>query len=556
MSRLVSFQASKKKEKKYVCDFCLNMFGSQELLDDHTEYCSKHDAVNTVMPKPGRNTLKFKNIQNSVECPMKIYADFESFLEPMDRKHGETKLYQRHVPSAFCFYVVSRVEGFSMDPVTYVSQGEDDQVDRMFVEKLEEVTKKIYETFKESKPMIFDEAARKLHERQHEYYACGKKFDEKMVGLKKVRDHCHYTGKYRGALHSKCNLRLKRMRTIPVFFHNLTGYDCHLFVKRLADSLGDVNCIPRNEEKYVTFNKMVLVDTMVKGEKEVNIYSSLKFVDTMNFMRTSLEKLVENLEKPSFKHTGKYLRGKELDLMLRKGIYPYEYMTVAERLCEKSLQSKEEFASLLGAGVILESEAMITPSDISDEDYERAQKVFEAFGRENLADYTRLYCKSDVLLLADVFENFIDVCLGKYEFGPLPLHHRAGLVLGRHVEDDGCQAETSYGQRHAPVLRGRYSRGNFHDNEQVREGQPQVREKLRPGGEECIHPVPGRQQSLRVGDEPAPPVRKLRVARRERYPYVHEVSQMDQVVHTGGQPRISERVTRPSQRLPAWLPRR
>ena len=133
MPALVSLQASKKKEKKYVCDFCLNMFGSQELSDDHTEYCSKHDAVNTVMPKPASNILKFKNVENSVECPVKIYADFESFLEPMDRKHGETRLYQRHVPSAFCFYVVSRVEGFSMDTVTCVSQGENDQVDRVFV---------------------------------------------------------------------------------------------------------------------------------------------------------------------------------------------------------------------------------------------------------------------------------------------------------------------------------------------------------------------------------------------------------------------------------------
>ena len=115
--------------------------------------------MNTVMPKPARSILKFKNIQNSVECPVKIYANIESFLEPIDRKHGETKLYQRHVPSAFCFYVVSHVEGFFMDPVTYVSQGEDDQVDRVFVEKLEGVTKKIYETFKGPKPMIFDEVA-------------------------------------------------------------------------------------------------------------------------------------------------------------------------------------------------------------------------------------------------------------------------------------------------------------------------------------------------------------------------------------------------------------
>ena len=118
MSRLVTSQASKKKKKKYVCDFCLNVFGLQKLLKGHTEYCSKHNAVNTVMPEPGRNTLKFKNIQNSVECPIKIYTDFENFLEPMDREHGGTKLYQRHVPSAFCFYVVSRVKGFSMDPVT------------------------------------------------------------------------------------------------------------------------------------------------------------------------------------------------------------------------------------------------------------------------------------------------------------------------------------------------------------------------------------------------------------------------------------------------------
>ena len=288
----------------------------------------------------------------------------------------------------------------------------------VFVEKLEEVTKKIHETFKEPVPMIFDEAAKKLHESQHECYACGEGFSGKEISLRKVRDHCHYTGKYREALHSKCDLRLKRTRTIPVFFHNLTGYDCHLFVKRLVDSAGDVSCIPRNEEKYVTFNKQVLVDTVVKDGKEVNIYSHLKFVDTMNFMRTSLEKLVGNLENPSFGHTGKYFHGKQLDLMLRKGIYPYEYMTGVGRLREKNLPPKEEFASLLGAGVILDSETMITPSHISDGDYQHAQKVFKAFGCENLADYTRLYWKSDVLLLADVFESFINVCLEKYELDP------------------------------------------------------------------------------------------------------------------------------------------
>ena len=163
-----------------------------------------------------------------------------------------------------------------MDPITYVSRGEDDQVDKVFVEKLEEVTKKIYETFKESAPMILDVAAKRLHESQDVCYACGKKFRDDKMDLRKVHDHCHYTGKYRGALHWKCNLRLKRTRTIQVFFHNLTGYDFHLFVKWLADSPGDVNCIPRNEEKYITFNKHILMDTIVRdyGEK-VYVYYML-----------------------------------------------------------------------------------------------------------------------------------------------------------------------------------------------------------------------------------------------------------------------------------------
>ena len=127
-----------------------------------------------------------------------------------------------------------------------------------------------------------------------------------MMEYRNIRDYCHYTGRYRGALYSKCNLRLKRARTIPVFFHNLTGYDFP----------GNVDCIPRNEEKYITFNKNVLVDTIVTDdEKEVNVYSRLKFVDTMNFMRTSLEKLVGNRDKPSFTHTSKYFHGEELNLI-------------------------------------------------------------------------------------------------------------------------------------------------------------------------------------------------------------------------------------------------
>ena len=238
--------------------------------------------------------------------------------------------------------------------------------------------------------------------------------------MKKVRDHCHYTGKYRGALHSKCNLRLKRTRTIPVFFHNLTGYDCHLFVKRLADSPGNADCTPRNEEKYITFSKNILVDTIVLDDKIVNIYSRLKFRNTMNFMNTSLEKLVGNLDKSKFKHTSKYFQGEKLNLMLRKGIYPYEYMVNVSRFTASVLPPKEVFKSWLSAETVSNSDKFddMQLSDISDEDYQHAQTVFKSFNCKNLGDYTKLYCKSDVLLLADVFESFIDVRHEKYKLDP------------------------------------------------------------------------------------------------------------------------------------------
>ena len=88
IGRLVGKNISKNQYKKYVCPFCLNAFGNEDLLLKHEKYCREHDCVNTVFPEPGKNTLKFKNLQNSIKCPIKIYADFESILEPMSTTKG------------------------------------------------------------------------------------------------------------------------------------------------------------------------------------------------------------------------------------------------------------------------------------------------------------------------------------------------------------------------------------------------------------------------------------------------------------------------------------
>ena len=72
--------------------------------------------------------------------------------------------------------------------------------------------------------------------------------------MQKVRDHCHYTGKYRGVAHSKCNLNYKIVKEIPVLFHNWSGYDYHFIIKYLAREFkGNFECLFENTEKYISF---------------------------------------------------------------------------------------------------------------------------------------------------------------------------------------------------------------------------------------------------------------------------------------------------------------
>ena len=127
--------------------------------------------------------------------------------------------------------------------------------------------------------------------------------------------------------------------------------------------------------------------------KKKNIVKQLRFIDSFRFMASSFDKLSSNLDKSCFTNTSRYYDGKQLELLLRKGVYPYEYMDSIERLAEKKLPPKESFYSrLCGYG-------------ISDEDYEHAQRVWETFGMTTLRDYHDLYNQSDVLLYGRHFRK-------------------------------------------------------------------------------------------------------------------------------------------------------
>ncbi len=113
--------------------------------------------------------------------------------------------------------------------------------------------------------------------------------------MTKLRDHCHITGKYRGAACDKCNLRMRVPKFVPVLFHNLEGYDSHLFVKSLGLTEGDIKCIPKTDEKYISFSKNVPMETFTTDDgKEKTAYLEMRFIDSLKFMRGSLDSLAKN----------------------------------------------------------------------------------------------------------------------------------------------------------------------------------------------------------------------------------------------------------------------
>ena len=200
-------------------------------------------------------------------------------------------------------------------------------------------------------------------------------------------------------------------------FRNLSGYDSHLFIKNLGFTAGNIDCIPNNEERYISFTKNIEVGSYTNSEGETKPkYHKIRFIDSFKFMAASLDSLVNNLPEDAFNNLKKYYTGDKLSLVKRKGVYPYEYMDTLERLKETKLPPREAFYSKLNN------------EDISDEDYAHAQKVWRVFKMEHFKEYHDLYNETDVLLLGDVFESFRNICIENYELDPAHYYTAPGLA--------------------------------------------------------------------------------------------------------------------------------
>ncbi|XP_033744078.1 uncharacterized protein LOC117329956 [Pecten maximus] len=342
---LNTFLSRTKKNKSHFCHFCLQGFTRHDLLEEHIKNCSRHDPQHVEMPDDDNCLLKFEDYRKQMKAPFVIYADFEAYVQPLDTcerdsNSSSTTKTARFEPCGFGYQVVCMDDKYTNSPVIY--RGTD--VTKTFLQRLLEEKSKIKDILNQAKPMVLTPEEQIEFEKSNQCHICGKHFTEKS---KRVRDHCHLTGKFRGAAHDYCNLKYKYPQYVPVIVHNLRGYDSHL----ICQSIGlfkdqDINCIPNNAEKYISYS-----------------LGNLRFIDSFQFMPNSLETLTGNLAETSFKQFSKEFSITEKKLLLRKGVYPYKYIDCEAKFAETELPS---------LGCIYSN---LRKCDITEEDHEYAQKV-------------------------------------------------------------------------------------------------------------------------------------------------------------------------------------
>ena len=433
--------------KYFFCYSCLHGFAAKEneksrkdckLLQEHVKYCKQQKAQRISYPQ--NKNAEFTNIQKTLKQPFVGYADFESILERTKRTNAsqeeeEVKTsispidvenldeattkrekkefeYQSHTGASYFTKFVSvdpdfaipEHDGFEFPQKnTYVGENAAEN----FLDYVQTVAEKIYKKYiQKPKEMIYTESDIKIFENSNECHICKNKLVRQILHCHReaettcslcnddppdiiVRDHCHITGVFRGAAHQSCNLNYRiipKRWKLPIFFHNLRGYDGHLLIRAVQKRHGSIRVIPTNMEKYLAIS-----------------IGQVQFLDSLQFTMKSLDNLVGTLDSSDFKYTRAFFPNEEqFHLMTQKGIFPYDFFDNFSKLNYNHFPPREAFYNTLAN------------EECSIKDYLHGELVWNKFNCKTFKDYHDLYLKSDVLLLTDFFEKFRNECINSY----------------------------------------------------------------------------------------------------------------------------------------------
>ena len=270
----------------FYCLNCFHAFRTKNKLEEHKNICESHEYCHVEMPTKDNVIIKYNQGEKPIKLPFVIYADLEFLLEKMstcqnNRNESSTTEINKHTPSGYSLFTHCSFDK-SKNKLDYY-RGKDCM--KKFYKDLRTHATKIINY--EKKKMIPSTTEEKIHYNEQEIcYICKKEFDKNDEKNYKVRDHCHYTGKYRGAAHNICNLRYKIPKEIPIVFHNESTYNYHFIIKELAKEFdGNFECLGENTEKYITFS--IPIKKKIEN-KDIEITYKIKFIDSYRFMSMSL----------------------------------------------------------------------------------------------------------------------------------------------------------------------------------------------------------------------------------------------------------------------------
>ena len=423
LSFLMRSNKTKHHGKIFLCRNCLKHKHTLEAIKKHRAICDVEGSVFPIMPTKGE-LVEFKNHLKQFHKNFVIYSDFETFPKKVFGPQLEsppsgsyTRKTHIHEPCSYSIYVTCTEKEYKFEPISFRGPDAHVKCHQKLVEIVDEL-KELSQQHKDTEDIIFKPGEEEAYEKASMCCICHKEVGSTIGGGNvkgpfktktengKCRHHNHLTGAVYhidkpcyggGAAHSQCNLNIHtRWEHFPVFFHNLKGFDGHLLVKTAAEQSKKSKIIPQNTEKYISMD-----------------FDNIRYLDSYLFLGTSLEKLANNLLEEGlhkFKHVLGYYGDKISPFLIhhlvKKGFYPYSYMNDFDKFEETECFKQEDFYDELSG------------KDISDEDYKQVVKMWNELGIKNKGEWHDLYLNLDVLLLADVFENFRKVSFESFGLDP------------------------------------------------------------------------------------------------------------------------------------------
>ncbi len=407
-------------KSKYPCVNCYSMFYSEEKLGIHSRLCLTGNTQIKEVPKEGK--IKFQKFHTKQEIPVMLICDTEAINLPQQENEVEnTKIIskQKCVGYYIYFLVADKYEKvfpeYVHKSITYTGMDASEHFLKSVIHHGKIISKKIAST---NIPMKYSTKTSDCH-------ICELPLRE---DEKRVADHDHLTGDFRGWTHQNCNINYHLSgKSIPIIMHNLKGYDLKMFIKELS-KFKNVEYYPivENSEKFKCL-RMNFKDTYIECGDKIKKPASCLFIDSLAHMNSSLEKLTQILANysgsvsfPEYVQqqditflrnqfpavSNSFPNDKHFKLILRKGVFPYDYFTSLDILKRKEPLERKHFYSKL------------YDEHISPEDYEFYLEIRKELNLDTFEKHYQLYLKLDTLLLADVCKSFKNTCLETYQLDP------------------------------------------------------------------------------------------------------------------------------------------